>query len=206
MSGSAPPTEQVGIGKSVPIRCPATRLTHAVVLPTLGQDSTTEQTVIAALKQQLADQQALLEKQAAELKRIQQHQQSDSSGTTAQKVARGKSSMISRVLNDSVVEGFKAEFRDPHGTLDALCKYADKIVAAWKDGRDYIAPTGTILQASSTGKSRLVVQVGRERFLFFVCLRDKSELHIRLVAASQTQSLATQQIHVMGVGILCRLH
>ncbi|KAI8928140.1 hypothetical protein BC831DRAFT_434487 [Entophlyctis helioformis] len=84
--------------------------------------------------------------------------------------------MISRVLNDSVVEGFKAEFRDPNGTLDAFCKYADKIVAAWKDGRDYIAPTGTILQASSTGKSRLIAQVGRERFLFFVCLRDQSEV------------------------------
>ncbi|KAI8924219.1 hypothetical protein BC831DRAFT_313595 [Entophlyctis helioformis] len=131
---------------------------------------------LAELRRQLDDRKQA-RKQRKQLK-LQQLAISDTPahGDADGQVARGKSSMSLSGLKPSVVEGFKAEFRDPNGTLKAFCNYADMIVDDWKCGGDFIAPTGTILQASSTGKSRLITQVGRERFVFFVCLRENSEI------------------------------
>ncbi|KAI8924498.1 hypothetical protein BC831DRAFT_465310 [Entophlyctis helioformis] len=87
----------------------------------------------------------------------------------------GDASLPKLVVSQSVVDGFVAPFMDPHSVVEDLVKYIDWVTSEWSKSYDLIAPIGSVIQASGMGKTRLLIEAGKHRFVMFICLRGPSE-------------------------------
>ncbi|CAG8772474.1 11839_t:CDS:1, partial [Racocetra fulgida] len=71
-----------------------------------------------------------------------------------------------------VQKAFSRTFQDPSNLSERFIKFIDKCLDDYETIKGYYAPYTTLVQASGTGKSKLLINVAEKIMTVYCCLRD----------------------------------
>ncbi|CAG8851697.1 29892_t:CDS:1, partial [Racocetra persica] len=71
-----------------------------------------------------------------------------------------------------VQKAFNRTFQDPSNLSERFIQFIDKCLDDYETIKGYYAPYTTLVQASGTGKSKLLINVAEKIITVYCCLRD----------------------------------
>ena len=80
---------------------------------------------------------------------------------------------VAETVMDFVVDAFDWPFVDPFGTVDIFIKVVVAMAREFTPSKHF-APFSVLSQSSGSGKSRLIKEVAKRMFVFYICLRPSS--------------------------------